>query len=159
MSASRDLTLRRWLPVLCPEATRVPTGRVARVMTYYLAHCVGRHNARHWLDYVSEMEPDQLDRIRIGIALARRSKEREFSGREILMLRRRVRAALATARRRWNLPVRPTGDERFYIDLAATEETAPPSGSPSTYQSANEAARSRWGGAAIIVSAGERQGP
>lgn len=159
MSAIRDLTLRRWLPVLCPEATRAPSGRVARVMIYFLANGRGKANARHWLDYLSEMEPEQLDRLRIGLALTRSGKEREFSGREIVALRRRVRSALATARRRWNLPLRNAGNEHFYVDLPELEEGEQTQGTPAVYHSRNEKVRTRWGGSAIVLTPRGRTAP
>ncbi len=159
MSAIRDLTLRRWLPVICPEATRAPSGRVARVMAYYLANGRGKANARHWLDYLSEMEPEQLDRLRIGLALTRSGREREFSGREMVALRRRVRAALATARRRWNLPLCNAGDERFYVALPEDEALADGEASAAVYHSRNEDVRRRWGGSAIILTPGGRTTP
>ncbi len=146
MSATTDFTLERWLPVICPDAPRTPSGRVARVMSYFLAEARGRENARHWLDYVTAMEPDQLDRIRIGLALTPTGSEREFSTREIRLLRRRVRTAMATARRRWGLPLVATGDDTFYVCLPAAAP-APRGFAPEApgYVSANEEARRLWG--------------
>ncbi len=159
MSATTDITLARWLPVICPEAPRVPSGRVARVMSYFLGHARGRENARHWLDYVTEMEPDQLDRIRIGLALTPTGHERAFSTREIRLLRRRVRTAMATARRRWGLPLVATPDDTFYVDLPV-DEPAPRAPQPEAprYVSANEEARKLWGTVPQVWRAEARPG-
>lgn len=155
MSLSRNLTLRRWLPVLCPEATRVPSGRVARVMSYYLANARGRANTKHWLDYVAAMEPEALDRIRIGLALAPSGSEEYFSCREIRVLRRRIKTALATARKRWNVPIVGMADDSFYVDLPEGPDGHAVEQDAAAYTSANERARILWGATPVVITQGE----
>lgn len=157
MSSTHNLVLQRWLPVLVPDAQRAPTGRVARVMTFFLSHARGRSSAKHWMEYVSELEPEALDRIRIGLALAPMGQEDEFSVRELSLLRRRVRAAIATARRRWALPIREIEEDVFFVDLACDADEPDSSASSEFYVSSNDMARARWGTKARVVrgSSGE----
>lgn len=145
MPSTHNLVLQRWLPVLAPEAQRAPTGRVARVMTFYLANARGRENARHWMEYVAEIEPEALDRIRIGLALAPTGREEDFSVRELALLRRRVRAAIATAKRRWGLPIHEVEEGLFFVNLPDDCAASESPGSGDCYVSKNDEARSRWG--------------
>jgi hypothetical protein len=150
MSSTQNLVLERWLPVLAPEAQRTPTGRVARIMTFYLTSSRGRENAKHWMEYVAEVEPESLDRIRIGLALAPSGHEDDFSARELGLLRRRVRTSIATARKRWGLPIREVEEDVFYVDLPP--EPAHEGGRENgVYVSANNEARRRWGTNAQVL--------
>jgi hypothetical protein len=120
-------------------------------MTYFLANARGRDNARHWLEYVASMEPDSLDRIRIGLALAPSGREEEFSAREISSLRRRVHRALATARRRWGLPLGEAEEDVFYINLP--DDAGPSAVRPEgVYRSRNERASILWGTTPAVIS-------
>jgi len=144
MSEARNLTLNRWVPLLAPNAGRLPTGRVARVMTYYLANARGRNNARHWLDYVAAIEPESLDRIRIGLALAPAGRQEEFSSRELAVLRRKVRSAIAAARKAWNLPILSLNEDVYYVDLPE-DHPAEDRTDVELYSSRNERAAALWG--------------
>lgn len=129
-------------------------------MTYYLANARGRGNARHWLDYVAAIEPESLDRIRIGLALAPAGRQEEFSSRELAVLRRKVRAAIAAARKAWNLPVRPLDEDVYYVDLP---EDHPAEECPDveSYNSRNERAAALWGTTPRVIRprASDAHGP
>jgi hypothetical protein len=121
-------------------------------MTYFLANARGRENGRHWLEYVAAMEPDSLDRIRIGLALAPSGREDEFSAREISSLRRRVHRALTTARRRWGLPLDESEEDVFYVDVP-DDPAESALGAAGVYRSRNERASVLWGTTPAVISA------
>ena len=77
-------------------------------------------------------------------------QEDEFSVRELSLLRRRVRAAIATARRRWALPIREIEEGVFFVDLACDADEPDSSASSGILRELERHGSRRWGGARVV---------
>lgn len=125
MASQLSLTLERWRRELGPLPHRArPGGRVARIMTYFLACARGYASRKTLLDYLRTMEPEVIGALYHAAAQVPHQDRRAYVQREVALLGRRLRRAVSVCRRRWRFPIVCVPGEGYYVDLPDAAEPA-----------------------------------
>jgi len=111
-----NLTLLRRAPGVA-RAGRGPSGRVARVMAYFLAHGRGPANARTALDYLRDVEPELISELRDDLLALPEAERHDELDRRVAKLRRLVGRAIGTCRGRWGVPLAHLPADGCYLDV------------------------------------------